>query len=64
MHFALGETDNEVLSLVDHADLFADGGDEVVAVLGFYENYRYRVYRRAQDGHWEQIFETETLGCL
>jgi hypothetical protein len=63
IHIASGETDNEVLSLVDHADLFVDGGDEVVAALGFYENYRYRIYRRTGAGHWDQIFETETLGC-
>jgi hypothetical protein len=60
-----GETRSETLTLVDHADLFGDGQDEVVAVLGYYENYRYRIYRRIKNGNqWEQIFETEVLGCL
>jgi hypothetical protein len=62
---ASSETDSEALNLIDQASLLADGQDEVIAVLGYYENYRYRVYRRSKDGaHWEQVFETETLGCL
>jgi hypothetical protein len=64
MHLALSDTDSETLSLVDHADLFGDGQDEIVAMLGFYENYRYRVYRRSSNAHWEPVFETDTLGCL
>jgi hypothetical protein len=62
---ASSETNGEALYLVDQATLFSDGQDEVIAVLGYYENYRYRIYRRTKDGgHWEQIIETEILGCL
>jgi hypothetical protein len=65
VHIPEGENGDEGLGLVDHADLLGDGQDEVVAVLGYYENYRYQVYRRSKDGsHWEQIFETDILGCL
>jgi hypothetical protein len=65
VHISEGEAAYQALSLVDHADLFGDGQDEVVAALGYYENYSYRVYRKTKDGaHWEQIFETEVLGCL
>jgi hypothetical protein len=65
LNISESETSNEGLSLVDHADLLGDGQDEVVAVLGYYENYRYRIYRQTKDGaHWDQIFETEVLGCM
>jgi hypothetical protein len=65
VHMSEGESSNEALGLVDHADLLGDGQDEVVAALGYYENYRYRVYRRTNDGaHWEEIFETAVFGCL
>jgi hypothetical protein len=65
VHIPEGENGDEGLGLVDHADFLGDGQDEVVAVLGYYENYRYQVYRRSKDGgHWEQIFETDILGCL
>jgi hypothetical protein len=59
-----GETDNEKMQLVDYADMFGDGQDEVVVDLWYYENYSYRIYRRQRDGSkWEQVFETEILGC-
>jgi hypothetical protein len=62
---ATTETENEALHFVDQADLFGDGQQEVVAVNTYYENFRYRVYRRTKDGaHWEQILETEVLGCV
>jgi hypothetical protein len=56
--------DSHSLSLVDQADMFNSGEDNLIVLLTFYENYRYRIYRRANDGnHWERIFETETMGC-
>ena len=59
-----GETDNGKMQLVDHADIFGDGQDEVVVDIWYYENYSYRVYRREKNGSkWEQIFETGILGC-
>ena len=65
VNLSQAEAASEVLKLVDQADLFGDGEEEIVAVLGYYENYRYRIYRRTKDGdHWRQIFETEVLGCL
>ena len=65
MHISQAEAGSELLRLVDQADLFGDGQEELVAVLTYYENYRYRVYRRLRDKpQWEQIFETEVLGCL
>jgi hypothetical protein len=55
--------DSQSLSLVDQADMFGSGEDNLVLLLTFYENYRYRIYRRAGDGnHWEKLFETETMG--
>jgi len=65
IHPSLGDTDSQTLALVDQADIFDSGQDNLVVQLGFYENYRYRVYGRTKDGkHWERIFETETMGCL
>jgi len=65
MHLSLDDKDLQSLGLVDQADMFDSGQDNLVLQLGFYENYRYRVYGRAKDGkHWERIFETETMGCL
>jgi len=61
---SLGETDNEKMQLVDHADIFGAGQDEVVVDIWYYENYSYRIYRREKNGSkWEQIFETGLLGC-
>lgn len=65
-HLSESETDEEVLRLVDHADLFRNGQDEVVAKLVSVEtqSHRYLIFRRTRDGaHWEQIFKTEPLGC-
>jgi hypothetical protein len=64
IRIAKSPTDNEILRFVDQADLFGNGEDEIVAVNGYYENYRYRVFGRNRNGkHWKQIFETEILGC-
>ena len=55
----------QVPNFVDQADLFGDGREELIAVLGYYENYQYQVYSRANSSaSWEKIFETEVLGCL
>ena len=65
-HLSESETDEEVLRLVDHADLFRNGQDEVVAKLVSVQtqSHRYLIFRRTRDGaHWEQIFKTEPLGC-
>ncbi len=66
IHLSESETDEEVLRLVDHADLFRNGQDEVVAKLVSVEtqSHRYVIFRRTRDSaHWEQIFKTEPLGC-
>jgi hypothetical protein len=66
IHLSESETDEELLRLVDQADLFGDGQDEVVAKLVSVEtqSHRYVIFRRTRDGaHWEQIFRTEPLGC-
>jgi hypothetical protein len=66
IHLAESATDEEHLRFVDHADLFGNGQDEVVATLVSKETqtHRYMVFRRTKDGaHWEQIFRTEPLGC-
>ncbi len=66
IHLSESETDEQVLRLVDHADLFGNGQDEVVAKLVSLEtqSHRYVIFRRTKDGaHWEQIFKTEPLGC-
>jgi hypothetical protein len=66
IHLSESETDEEVLRLVDHADLFRNGQDEVVAKLVSVEtqSHRYLIFHRTRDGaHWEQIFKTEPLGC-
>ena len=66
IHLSESETDEEVLRLVDHADLFGNGQDEVVAKLVSVEtqSHRYVIFQRTKDGsHWQQIFRTEPLGC-
>ncbi|MGB9465103.1 MAG: hypothetical protein WBR10_08315 [Candidatus Acidiferrum sp.] len=66
IHLAENETDEELLRFVDHADLLADGQDEVVGKLISVEtqSHRYLIFRRTKDGaHWEQFFKTEPLGC-
>ena len=60
------ETDEEHLRFVDHADLFGNGQDEIVAKLVSLQTqtHRYLIFRRTRDGaHWEQVFKTEPLGC-
>jgi hypothetical protein len=65
VHISEGEAAVQVLNLVDQADLFGDGREELIAVLGYYKNYQYQLYSRANSGSsWEKIFETEVLGCL
>jgi hypothetical protein len=66
VHLSETETDEEHLRFVDHADLFENGQDELVAKLVSLqtETHRYVIFRRTKDGaHWEQIFKTEPLGC-
>ena len=66
IHLSESETDEEHLRFVDHADIFGNGQDEVVAKLVSLETqtHRYVVFRRTKDGaHWEQIFRTAPLGC-
>ncbi len=66
IHVSETELDEEVLRLVDQADLFRNGQDEIVAKLVSVEtqSHRYVIFRRTRDGaHWEQIFKTEPLGC-
>jgi hypothetical protein len=66
IHLSESETDEQHLRFVDHADLFGNGQDEVVAKLVSLETqtHRYVAFRRTKDGaHWEQIFRTEPLGC-
>ncbi len=59
-----GETDNETIQLVDYADLFGDGQDEVVAELQLYENRFYLIYERKRNSSvWEQIFEAQVPYC-
>ncbi|HMD37953.1 MAG TPA: hypothetical protein VKH15_01650 [Candidatus Acidoferrum sp.] len=66
IHLSETETDEEHLRLVDHADLFGNGQDEVVTKLVSLQtqSHRYLIFRRTRDGaHWEQIFKSEPLGC-
>ncbi len=66
LHLSEAATDEEHLRFVDHADLFGNGQDELVAKLVSLqtETHRYLIFRRTKDGaHWEQIFKTEPLGC-
>jgi hypothetical protein len=66
VHLSQTETDEEHLRFVDHADLFGNGQDEVVAKLVSLEtqSHRYVIFRRTRNGnHWEQLFKTEPLGC-
>jgi hypothetical protein len=66
IHLSESEMDEEVLRLVDHADLFGNGQDEVVGKLvsAQTQSHRYLIFRRTRDGaHWEEIFKTEPLGC-
>jgi hypothetical protein len=66
IHLSESEMDEELLRLVDHADLFGNGQDEVVTKLVSVEtqSHRYVIFRRARDTlHWEQVFKTEPLGC-
>lgn len=66
IHLSESASDEEHLRLVDHADLFGNGQDEVVAKLVSLEtqSHRYLIFRRTRGGaHWEQIFKTAPLGC-
>jgi hypothetical protein len=59
-----GETDNEKMELMDYANMFGDGQDEIVVELGLYENYFYRIYERKRNSsQWEQIFEAQASIC-
>jgi hypothetical protein len=66
IHLSESEMDEELLRLVDHADLLGTGQDEIVTKLVSLETqtHRYLIFRRTKDGaHWEQFFKTEPLGC-
>jgi hypothetical protein len=64
IRIAKSPTESETIHFVDQADLFGDGQDEIIAINGYYENYRYRIFGRSADGkNWTQIFETGILGC-
>jgi|ERR1700722_5272289 len=66
IHLAESETGEEHLRFVDHAELFGNGQDEVLAKLVSLETQtrRYVIFRRTKNGaHWEQIFRTEPSGC-
>lgn len=66
IHISDSESDEERMRLVDHADLFGTGQDEVVAKLVSVQtqSHRYVIFRRTKDSsHWEQFFTTESLGC-
>ena len=66
VHLSETETDEEHLRFVDHADLFGNGQDELVAKLVSLETqtHRYLIFRRTKNGdHWEQFFKTQPLGC-
>jgi hypothetical protein len=56
----------ELLRLVDHADLLGTGQDEFATKLisRQTQTHRFVIFRRTKDGaHWEQFFKTEPLGC-
>jgi hypothetical protein len=66
IHLSESEMDEELLRLVDHADLLGNGQDELVTKLVSLQTqtHRYVIFRRTKDGaHWEQILKTEPLGC-
>jgi hypothetical protein len=66
IHLSENEMDEELLRLVDHADLLGTGQDELVTKLVSLETqtHRYLIFRRTRNGaHWEQFFKTEPLGC-
>jgi hypothetical protein len=66
IHLSESEMDEEHLRLVDHADLFGNGQDEVVTKLVSLDtqSHRYVIFRRTRDGaHWEQIFKSAPRGC-
>lgn len=66
VHLSETETDEEHLRFVDHADIFGNGQDELVAKLVSLETqtHRYLIFRRTKNGdHWEQFFKTQPLGC-
>jgi hypothetical protein len=66
LHISENESDEERMRLVDHADLFGNGQDEVVGkqVSVQTQSHRYVIFRRTKDtAHWEQFFATEPLGC-
>jgi len=58
------EKDNQTLDFVDKGDLFGDHQEEFVLRISYYKNYRYRVLQQSKKTHqWEQIFESDILGC-
>jgi|GEM_PF-4558954 len=66
LHISEYDGDEERVRLVDHADLFGNGQDEVVTKLVSVQtqSHRYLIFRRTKDtAHWEQFFATEPLGC-
>jgi hypothetical protein len=64
VHISDGVTSQQWMSLIDHADLFEDGQDEIVVMHNYYEGYGFEIYRRTKDGtHWEQIFDGPGPAC-
>ncbi|MBI1750861.1 MAG: hypothetical protein HY234_05605 [Acidobacteria bacterium] len=62
---AASEIEGKEDFFVDHVDVDGDGVDEVVTRLVFYENYRFRIFKKKKgEGIWQKVFETETMGCL
>jgi hypothetical protein len=58
------ETDNEQTDLIDHIDFLGDGDEEIVTETGYYENYRFTVYRQDKSrAGWRVILQTKVLGC-
>ena len=64
VHIAGRETLQQAMSLVDHADLFGGGQDEIVVMHHYYEGYDFEVYRRTKDGAGlEKIFDGPGPAC-
>jgi len=67
IHLSESETDEEHLRFVDHADLFGNGQDEVVAKLVSLETQTHRcvVFRRTKDGaHLGTNFQNRAVGLF
>jgi hypothetical protein len=64
LNISRGEIDSEKMELVDYADMFGSGQDEIIVDLLLYENRFYRIYERKKgSSDWEQIFEAQAPFC-